>query len=144
MAPGETGSRYQVCREASGKRPGRRELALIAYALMLAGALMLSTTGVGTAKDRRPTTRVVSGTVYDPEENIIFGATVELKDMQTGKALAIYSQETGEYQYSGLRFDHDYTLKAMYKGSSSDVRRISLLDTRWHLVVNLTIPKPAK
>ena len=128
-----------------GKPGGRRpEVKLAAWALMLAGGLLLLSATIGAAKDKRPTTRIVSGTVYDDTENIIFGATVELKDTQTGKTLGIYSQEAGEYQYTGLRFDHDYTITARYKGVSSEVRKISMFDTRWHLVMNLTVPKPAK
>lgn len=120
----------------------RTGVKLALLALMIAGGLSLHGAARGAVKDKQPTRRIVSGTVYDDAQNIIFGATVELKDTQTGKALDIYSQENGEYQYSDLRFDHDYTLQAMYKGASSEVRKISMFDTRWHLVMNLTVPKP--
>jgi hypothetical protein len=123
------------------QRRGQKPAAPI---LMLVAAVLLLVVVTGSAKDKQPTTRIVSGTVYDDAQNVIVGATIELKDTQTGKVQGIYSQETGEYQYSGLRFDHDYTVKAMYKGSSSEVRRISMFDTRWHLVMNLTVPKPTK
>jgi hypothetical protein len=117
---------------------------LAALTLLLAAGVLFLGVAIGAAKDKRPTTRTVSGTVYDDAQNIIVGATIELKDTQTGKVLGIYSQESGEYQYTGLRFDHDYTIKAMYKGSASGMRRISMFDTRWHLVMNLTVPKPTK
>jgi hypothetical protein len=134
---------------STGNAPARRGfqlrgLRLAALTLMLAAGVLLLGAATGAAKDKQPTTRIVSGTVYDDAQNVIVGATVELKDTQTGKVLGIYSQESGEYQYSGLRFDHDYTIKAMYKGSSSEMRRISMFDTRWHMVMNLTIPKPTK
>ena len=64
--------------------------------------------------------------MFDEAENTIQGATIELTDIQTGKVLDIYSQEGGQYQLSDLRFDHDYTVKATYKGLSSEVRRISI------------------
>lgn len=98
----------------------------------------------GAVKDHQPTTRIVSGTVYDTAGNAVAGATVELTDLQTGKVLDIYSQGDGEYQYSDMRFDHDYTIKAMFKDASSEARKISLFETRWHLVMNLTVSKPAK
>jgi hypothetical protein len=122
----------------------RRGLGLAALTLMLTAGVLFLGAATGAAKDKQPTTRIVSGTVYDDAQNTILGATIELKDSQTGKVLDIYSQESGEYQYSGLRFDHDYTIKAMFKGSSSEVRRISMFDTRWHMVLNLTVPKQAK
>ena len=111
---------------------------------MLAGGVLLLGAVTGWAKDRQPTTRTISGTVYDQAQNTIEGATIELKDVQTGKVLDIYSQEDGQYQYTGLRFDHDYTIKAMYKGAYSETRKISMLETRWTLTLNLTITKPAK
>ena len=98
----------------------------------------------GSAKDRRPTTRTISGTVYDDAQNTIPGASIELTDTQTGKVLDIYSQEAGEYQFTGLRFDHDYTVRAEYNGVSSETRKISILETRWTLVLNLTIERPKK
>ena len=82
--------------------------------------------------------------MYDQAENSIPGATVELKDLQTGKVLDIYSQEDGQYLYTDMRFDHDYTVQAMFKGVSSEVRHISILETRWTLVLNLTVPLPKK
>lgn len=80
----------------------------------------------------------------DESENAIKGATVELTDLQTKKVLDIYSQEGGEYQYSDLRFDHDYTVQATFNGLSSEVRQVSSIDTRWHMVLNLTLLKQIK
>ena len=97
-----------------------------------------------TGEGQEPTSRTVSGVVIDEAENPIQGAMIELTDLQTKKVLDIYSQEGGQYQFTDLRFDHDYTVKATYKGSSSEVRQVSSIDTRWHLVLNLTIPKPNK
>jgi hypothetical protein len=96
------------------------------------------------AKEKKPQTRTVTGVVADEADNPIQGAAVELTDLQTGKVLDIYSQDGGQYQFADLRFDHDYTVKATYKGSSSEVRRVSMLETRTPLVLNLTIPKPKK
>jgi hypothetical protein len=130
---------------APAKRGSRRRgLKQTALTLMLAGGVLLLGAVTGWAKDRQPTTRTISGTVYDQAQNTIEGATIELKDVQTGKVLDIYSQEDGQYQYTGLRFDHDYTIKAMYKGAYSETRKISMLETRWTLTLNLTITKPAK
>ena len=95
----------------------------------------------GLAKDRQPTTRTITGTVFDDAGNTLQGAAIELTDVQTGKVLDIYSQEAGQYRMSDLRFDHDYTLKAMFKNSTSEVRQVSSFDTRSRPVVNLTIPK---
>jgi hypothetical protein len=115
-----------------------------ALTLILLGGVLLLGAVTGLGKDKTPTSRIISGVVTDDADRTIKGATVELTDLQTGKVLDIYSQEGGQYQFSDLRFDHDYTVKAMYRGSSSEVRRISMFETRWTLVLNLTIPQPKK
>ncbi len=146
MGPGKF-SRAARCMELTPlklqRKPGFHRPPAV-RALMLAAGVLLLGAVLGLAKDKTPTSRIVSGTVYDTAQNPIFGATVELADVQTGKVLDLYSQESGDYQYSDLRFDHDYTIKAIYKGSFSEVRKISMFETRWHLVMNLTVPTPAK
>jgi len=122
----------------------RRTARLVALTIILLGVFVLSGSMTGLAKDKQPTTRTISGTVYDEAQNTIEGATIELTDVQTGKVLDIYSRDAGQYQYTDLRFDHDYTVKAIYKGLSSEVRHISIFETRWTLVLNLTIPTPKK
>ena len=122
----------------------RKAPALVALTIILLAVFVLAGSVTGLAKDKQPTTRTISGTVYDEAQNTIEGATIELTDVQTGKVLDIYSRDAGQYQYSNLRFDHDYTVKANYKGLSSEVRHISIFETRWTLVLNLTIPTPKK
>jgi len=109
--------------------------------IVVAGAVacLLLVTLYIPAKEKKPQTRTVSGVVSDEAGNIIDGAAVELKDLQTGKVLEIYSQEDGQYQFADLSFSHDYTIKASYKGASSDLRHISSIESRARLVLNLTI-----
>jgi len=126
------------------RRSLRRAQKLAALTLMLLGGILLSGALAGWGKDKRPTSRTVSGVVMDETENFIQGAIVELTDLQTKKVLDIYSQKGGQYQFTDLRFDHDYTVQATYNGLSSDVRQVSSIDTRWTLVLNLTLLKPTK
>lgn len=114
---------------------------LTALTLLLLGGFLLLGAVTGLAKEKKPETKTVSGVVLDDADNTIQGATVELTDLQSGKAWDIYSQEGGQYQFTDLRLDHDYTVKAMYKGSSSEVRQVSSLDMRTRPVMNLSIPK---
>lgn len=146
MAPGSANSHSVQVIELADKIEMRNSFhsGKFFFAVLTVVVLASVLLGSAAAKDQQPTTRVVSGTVFDDGQKAIFGAAVELTDQQTGKVLDIYSQESGDYQYSDLRFDHDYTIKATYKGASSEVRKISMFDTRWHLVFNLTVTKPAK
>lgn len=138
-----------TCSTSGGGYPAKRESLrtlprVTAITLTLVGMVVFWATSTGLAKDRTPTSRTVSGVVMDESENAIKGATVELTDLQTKKVLDIYSQEGGEYQYSDLRFDHDYTVQATFNGLSSEVRQVSSIDTRWHMVLNLTLLKQIK
>ncbi len=87
-------------------------------------------------------TKTVQGMVMDKAENGIGGAQVTLKDLQTGKTMAIYAEENGEYTFSDLDPHHDYEIHADFKGVASDTRQISSIDSRMRLVINLTIPPP--
>ena len=92
------------------------------------------------AKQKAPTTKTVSGAVTDKAENGISGATVTLKDLQTGKTVAIYADANGHYSFSDLDPHYDYEIQASFKGVSSETRQVSSFDTRRKLVINLTIP----
>jgi hypothetical protein len=117
----------------------------VAYLPIMLLVAVLSVGAVtGLAKDKTPRTRTVSGQVMDDADNGVVGATVELKDLETGKVLDIYSRDGGNYQFADLRFDHDYTVQANYKGLYSESRQISSLETRTPLVLNLRIAKADK
>jgi hypothetical protein len=94
------------------------------------------------AKEKAPTTKTVSGMVMDKAEKAIGSAKVTLKDLQTGKTMAIYAKADGQYRFSGLDPRHDYEIQASFKGAASETRHISSLDPRRKLVINLTIPPP--
>lgn len=92
------------------------------------------------AKKKEKIPRVVSGIVLDESDNPIVGAVVEMTDVQTGKKTATYSQEGGQYLFSGLDENHDYKIQATFKGISSRVRTASSFDTRSTIRLNLQIP----
>jgi hypothetical protein len=130
-------------------KPARRESrppapGLTALILLLLGGILLLGAVTGLAKEKKPPSKTVSGVVMDEADNFIQGATVELTDLQTKKVLDIYSQEGGQYQFTDLRLDHDYTVQAMYKNSNSKVRQVSSFDTRTRPVLNLTLYKQTK
>jgi len=80
--------------------------------------------------------------VMDASGNPLAGAAVELTDKMTGKKVAIYAQEGGSYHFDDLNLKHDYELQALSKNLSSDVHKVSSLDDRDNIVVNLTIQPP--
>ena len=108
---------------------------------VLAVAWLLHAPGLA-AKQKAPTTKTVSGVVTDKAENGISGAEVTLKDLQTGKTVAIYADTIGNYRFSDLDPHHDYEIQARSNGVSSEAKQVSTFDTRMRLVINLTIPPP--
>jgi hypothetical protein len=95
------------------------------------------------AKKKQATSKTVSGQVLDPKDNGLDGASVALKDLQTGKTIEVYTENGGHYQFSDLRFDHDYEIQANYKGAKSETRQVSSFDTRARVVINFTFPPPS-
>jgi hypothetical protein len=92
-------------------------------------------------KSEEPT-RTLTGVVVDEALNPIPGATVMLKDLSTGKANAAYTREDGRYQFTDLKLTRDYEVQATYKGVSSRLRRVSVVDPRKRIVFDLQIPPP--
>lgn len=110
-----------------------------------AGALLLAlcafasfAVGVG-AKEKKPV-RLVRGVVSDKAENPIAGAVVTLTDLRTGKATALYTGKDGVYQFSGLEMTRDYEVQATFNEESSRARRVSTIDPRNIVTLNLRIP----
>jgi hypothetical protein len=86
--------------------------------------------------------RTVMGIVVDESENPIVGAVVEMTDVQTGKKSAMFTQDGGHYQFSGIDQDHDYKIQASYHGVTSQTRTASSFDNRNTIRLNLQIPPP--
>jgi len=107
-----------------------------------ATAWLLHASGLAAKKQKGPTTKTVSGVVMDKAENAIGGAEVTLKDLQTGKTVAIYAEPNGQYQFADLDPHHDFEIQAKFEGGVSEPRQVSSFDTRWKLVINLTILPP--
>jgi hypothetical protein len=110
---------------------------------LLAVVCLLPASGLADKKNKPPTTKTVTGQVQDPAENTLGGAEVTLKDLQTGKTLAIYAEANGQYQFTGLDPHHDFEIQAKYKGVASETRQVTSFDTRWKVVINLTVPPPS-
>ncbi len=101
--------------------------------------LMLWWVPPSVAKEKKPVTKTISGVVLDAADNPVAGATVELNDVDAAKKYAKYSQEGGKYQFADLDPKHEYEVRASFKGMSSEVRKVSSIDDRTLIVVNLTL-----
>lgn len=119
--------------EPAGSRLG------MVFAVALAAAALLGLAASAQAKKKPPIEKSVAGQVVDAGGNPISGATIELTDQSTSKTLALYSDTSGNYRFSGLDRTHDYSIQAKSRGLQSEVRHVSYLDTRDEIVINLTV-----
>lgn len=119
----------------------RRLLAV--FPLALAVALWLSPQLLAQAKDKKEdaTVRSVQGVVTDEAGTPVVGAVVLLKNTKTLQIRSFITQPEGAYAYHGLSTNVDYELKAEYKGASSDVRTLSVFDSRKKAILNLKLKK---
>jgi hypothetical protein len=128
-----------ACRVPTSRgRGGRGVCGLVVVAAILLPALAAPYV---VAKEKKPA-RVVAGVVSDEADNPIVGAAVVLTDLSTGKKSATFTQEGGAYLFTGLQPTRDYEVQANYKGLTSEVRRVSTIDPRNRIVLNLRIPPP--
>jgi hypothetical protein len=114
-----------------------RRLLLLALVLVLAGAGVQAFA----QKSQNSTVRSVQGVVTDGSGNAISGAVVHLKNTKTLQIRSFITKDDGSYAFHGLSTNVDYELRAEYNDASSDVRTLSVFDSRSKAVINLKINK---
>jgi hypothetical protein len=103
---------------------------------VLAGALLLAA-AAGFAADSH--TRSVQGTVTAPDDTLVNGAVIYLKNTKSLQIRSFFTQKDGSYYFHDLSPDIDYELKAEYNGASSATHTLSSFDTRKLATINLKL-----
>jgi hypothetical protein len=85
------------------------------------------------------TVRSVQGVVDDSDGKPVPGAVVHLKNSKTLQIRSFITKDDGTYAFHGLSTNVDYELKAEYQNSSSDVKTLSVFDSRNTAVINLKL-----
>ena len=115
-----------------------RVLSLIALLVVVASAAVLPAAG---QDKKQPLLKTVHGIVVDKGENPIAGAIVFLKNLSNKTVKSSFADDDGKYRFSGLDPNTDYELHAEFKGDVSPTRRLSALDDRKDIYLNLVIPR---
>jgi hypothetical protein len=118
-------------------RVGARVRGFSGAGLALLAAALLLVAIAGFAKD--PQTRTVQGAVSAPDESLVNGAVVYLKNTKSLQIRSFFTQKDGSYYFHDLSPDIDYELKAEYNGLSSGTRTLSSFDTRKLATINLKL-----
>ncbi len=90
-------------------------------------------------KDDEGKTRSLTGTVKDTKDNPASGAVVQLKDTKSLQVRSFITRDDGVYHFHGLSADVDYQVKADRQGMTSDVKTLSVFDSRKTAVINLKL-----
>jgi hypothetical protein len=109
-------------------------------ALLLLGSLLLPRLSLpARAQSHGPALKTVHGSVLNKDEDPLPEAIVFLKHLQSGTIKTYIADSQGEYHFTGLDPNADYEIHAEYKGDSSPARRLSSLDGRKDIHLNLVI-----
>ncbi len=92
-------------------------------------------------KNRLAQLRTVRGVVTDKSDSPLSGSVVFLKNARTNSVRSSYTDDTGNYRFSGLDPNADYELHAEKEGAKSPTRTVSSFDSRKDIVLNLKIDK---
>ncbi len=114
----------------------RRRICGLAVVLSLIPAI-----GVAQDKKREAQLRTVRGVVTDKSDNPLSGSVVFLKNVRTNSVRSSYTDDTGNYRFSGLDPNADYELHAEREGAKSPTRTVSSFESRKDIVLNLKIDK---
>ncbi len=112
-----------------------RSLCLVLAALLLAvpGGLAQN------SKKKTEQTRTVQGAVSAPDDSLINGAVVQLKNLKSLQIRSFITQKDGAYHFNELSPDIDYELHATYSGMASSTKTLSSFDSRKEAIINLKL-----
>ena len=112
------------------------------FALSLIVTLLALTAAIAFAQDKKESQlRTVRGIVEDKSDSPLSGSVVFLKNLRTNSVRSSYTDDGGNYRFSGLDPNADYELHAEKDGAKSQTRTVSSFDSRKDIVLNLKIKK---
>jgi hypothetical protein len=116
-----------------------------ARAICWLAILVLFVSGLACAqsskKDKETQLRTVKGLVTDKSEKPIANGVVFLKNTRTSIVISHFTDDEGNYRFSGLDPNVDYEVYAEADGQKSASRTVSPLDSRKEIILNLKVDK---
>jgi hypothetical protein len=94
--------------------------------------------------EKESNTRTIDGTVKDASDNPQADAIVQLKNTKTSNIVNFSTKDDGRYVFRDLPMDINFELMAKHGEIATPVKKVSVYDTRKHVIVNfqLTAAKP--
>lgn len=110
-------------------------------ALWLVLFLALNASVFAQAPKKDTQLRSVRGVVADKDERPIPNAVVFLKNLRTTTVISHFSDDEGDYRFTGLDTNVDYEVFAQFNGQKSATRTVSALDSRREITLNLKVDR---
>ena len=89
--------------------------------------------------EKESNTRTIDGTVKDASDNPLPDALVQLKNTKTSNIVNFATKDDGKYVFRDLPMDINYELLAKHGDISTVAKKVSVYDTRKHVIVNFQL-----
>lgn len=83
--------------------------------------------------------RLLTGKVFDRQENVLPNSVVYLSDSRTRAVKTYIVGPDGTYRFPALSNAVDYEVYAQYNGKKSETKMVSQFDNRQQININLKI-----
>lgn len=94
-------------------------------------------------EEKQPNGRTIDGTVKDASDNPLTEAIVQLKNTKTSSVVDYVTKDDGRFVFSELPMDVNFELLAKHGNVTTPVKKVSIYDTRKHVIINFQVA-PAK
>jgi hypothetical protein len=92
-----------------------------------------------TKNEKESNTRIIDGTVKDASDNPMADAIVQLKNTKTSSIVDFSTKDDGKYVFRDLPMDINFELLAKRGDLTAPVKKVSVFDTRKHVIVNFQL-----
>ena len=93
--------------------------------------------------EKESNTRIIDGVVKDASDNPLSNAIVQLKNTKTAAIVDFATKDDGKYVFRDLPMDINFELVAKRGDMVAPVKKISVFDTRKHVIVNFQLAAAA-
>lgn len=93
--------------------------------------------------EKESNTRTIDGIVKDASDNPLADAIVQLKNTKTSNIVNFSTKDDGKYVFRDLPMDINFELLAKHDNLITPAKKVSVYDTRKHIIVNFQLT-PAK
>ena len=96
------------------------------------------------SKERDRSVRTLSGEVRLPDDTLVDGAVVQVKNLKTLQIRSFITQKDGKYNFQNLSSSVDFEVRANWKDYASPKRLLTVYDTRLDAVINIQLQPTGK